>query len=214
MGVYRMKKIIPPPGHMLGITLTGILLLSALLYYRAVNAQRYLEPSLAVAQPRIEFAQKITRLLAEEFGPGKVKGIIFTGNAIFVEDSLIFSDPVKRSATRPEFIKKMARVFLTILNDTQMKPHIDLIMIGTRLPVSPHPGMNRIKKIEMQNIAERIKESLYGVEPGLQEKYRRYFVATAVSDERTKSDRWVQFRIIPGEQLHIEMIKSLDKYFF
>ena len=68
MKYKRIQKFIPHPVPIVILTLIGLLLLSALLYYKAVRSQRYLEPSLALAQPRIEFIHKIGLFFQEEFG--------------------------------------------------------------------------------------------------------------------------------------------------
>ncbi len=206
--------MMPQPGHMLGLILMGVLLLSALLYYREVKVQRYLEPSLAIAQPRIEFNRRIRQVIEKEFGSARPVGLIFSANSIFVEDALIFRDPAKREVPDPAFMARLSQVFLSILGDPEMRLQFDLILIGTSLPLSPHVQMNRIKRFEMQHIAESIMDALYNAEPEIEKNYKNYFASTAIPVLRTKSDKWVEFRIIPNEHLHTEMIKSLEKYFF
>ncbi len=208
----RLKKIIMLPGQILGLTLIGMLLLSSLLYYKAVKAQRYLEPSLALAQPRIEFAQKIRQLLEKEFGSEKIKGVVLASNSIYVDNSLIFADPVSEEIANTMFIKKMSNIFLSILQDPQMKPHLELILVSTRFRVSPHLEMTKKKRSVSQHIAGLIMDSLFDVEPELL-KYYGLFSATALPVQRDKKDNLVEFLIIPSEHLHIEMIKSLEKYF-
>jgi len=68
MKKVSINKFILPPGPILILTLIGLLLLSALLYYRAVKIQRFLEPVLAITQPRIAFSKNIYNLLLREFG--------------------------------------------------------------------------------------------------------------------------------------------------
>jgi hypothetical protein len=74
--------------------------------------------------------------------------------------------------------------------------------------------MNKRQRNEIQHKAELILYSLYNLEPTLEKEYGIYFAATAVPVEPLTADNWVEFRIIPSEHLHIEMIKSLEKYFF
>ena len=40
MSLSRLRKLVPPTGPVLSLTLVGLLLLSSLLYYKAVKAQR------------------------------------------------------------------------------------------------------------------------------------------------------------------------------
>jgi len=209
----RFKKFILPSGPILVLILIGLMFLSALLYYKAVRAQRYLEPSLSIAQPRIDFLQDINRLLVKEFGTEKIKGIILASNSIFVDGSLIFSDPVHRKAIDGMFLKKLSQVFLSMLQDQDMRSQFDLVLVSTRLKVSPSMDVTAKKRTERQHIAESILNSLYKVEPGLL-KYYGTFTATTIPIPTNQKDNWVEFRIVPSEHLHIELMKSLNKYFF
>jgi hypothetical protein len=186
---------------------------SALLYYKAVRAQRYLEPSLSIAQPRIDFMQDISRLLVKEFGTEDIKGIILASNSIFVDGSLIFSDPFHRKAIDSLFIKKLSRVFLSMLQDQDMRFQFNLILVSTRFNVSPSMDMTRKKRTKRQHIAESILDSLYQLEPDLS-KHVGTFTATTIPVQPNQQDNWVEFRIVPNEHLHIELMKSLDKYSF
>ena len=209
----RFKKFILPSGPILVLILIGLMFLSALLYYKAVRAQRYLEPSLSIAQPRIDFIQDISRLLVKEFGTEKINGIILASNSIFVDGSLIFSDPVHRKAIDGMFLKKLSQVFLSMLQDQDMRSQFDLVLVSTRLKVSPSMDVTAKKRTERQQIAESILNSLYKVEPGLL-KYYGTFTATTIPILPNQKDNWVEFRIVPSEHLHIELMKSLNKYFF
>lgn len=209
----RFKKFILPPGPILALTLIGLMFSSALLYYKAVRAQRYLEPSLSIAQPRVDFVQDISRLLIKEFGTEKINGIVLARNYIFVDGSLIFPDPVRRNAIDGKFLKKLSQVFLSMLQDQDMRSQFDLVLVSTRFKVNPRMDVTQKIRTERQRIAESILNSLYQVEPGLT-KFFGTFTATAIPVKSTQKDNWVEFRIIPSEHLHIELMKSLNKYFF
>lgn len=213
MSLERLKKFIPSPVPVVLLTLIGLLLLSALLYYKAVRAQRYLEPSLALAQPRIEFTHNISQLFEKEFGPMKIEGVVLSGNSIFVDDSLIFSGPVMRKVIDRVFLKKLSNIFLSMLRDSEMRSHFDLILISTRIDFSPSMAENNKRRVTGQHISESIVDSLYKVEPVLA-KYYGIFAPTAVPDRPDKKHNWVEFRIVPSERVHIEMMKSLNKYIF
>ncbi len=209
----RLKNFILPPGPVLAMTLIGLMFSSALIYYKAVRAQRYLEPSLSIAQPRIDFMQNISSLLENEFGTKKIKGIVLARNSIFVEGSMIFPDPVQRNAPDSLLLKKLSRVFLSMLEDQDMRSQFDLVLVSTRIKVSPRMAMTVKKRNERQHIAESILNSLFKVEPGLL-KYYGTFTTTAIAVKPNQKDNWIEFRIIPSEHLHIELMKSLNKYFF
>ncbi len=209
----RLKNFILPPGPVLALTLIGLMFLSALIYYKAVRAQRYLEPSLSIAQPRIDFMQKISSLLENEFGTENIPGVILAKNSIFVEGSLIFSDHVRQNAADTMALKKLSKVFLSMLQDQDMRSQFDLVLISTRIKVSPTMDVTAKKRTERQRIAESIMNSLYAAEPGLL-KYYGTFSATSIPVKANQNDNWIEFRIIPSEHLHIELMKSLNKYFF
>lgn len=213
MSYERLKKIIPSPVPIGLLALIGILLLSALLYYKAVRAQRYLEPSLALAQPRIEFAHNIRRLFEKEFGPEGIQGIILSGSSLFVDTSLLITGPANRKVIDHAFLKKLTNIFLSMLIDSEMRSHFDLILVSSRVHFSPSMEENRQRRLTGQYIAESIVDSMYKVEPALQKHYG-IFAPTAVPDEPDKKYNWVEFRIVPSERVHIEMMKSLNKYFF
>ncbi len=213
MSLDRFKKFILPPGPILALTVIGLMFSSALLYYKAVRAQRYLEPSLSIAQPRSDFIQNISRLLAKEFGAEKIKGIVLARNYIFVDGSLIFPDTVHRQAIDSKFLKKLSQVFLSMLQDQDMRSQFELVLVSTRFKVIPGMAATTKKRTERQHIAESILNSLYKVEPGLI-RFFGTFTATAIPVQTNQEDNWIEFRIIPSEHLHIELMKSLNKYYF
>ena len=213
MNYKRIQKFIPHPVPIVILTLIGLLLLSALLYYKAVRSQRYLEPSLALAQPKIEFIHKINLFFQEEFGTDNVKGVLLSGNSIFVNNTLIYSDPADSKIIDTVFLAKVSSVFLSILEDTEMRSHLDLILISSRIHFSPSVKENRRRRIKGQLIAESVVDAMYKIEPALM-KYYGIFAPTAVPDKPHKTYNWIEFRIVPSDRVHIEMMRSLDKYFF
>ena len=147
MNFDRLKKIIPTAAPVGILILIGILLLSALLYYKSVRAQRYLEPSLALAQPRIAFANKVTLLFQKEFGPKRINGVVLTGNSIFVDNSLIFGSPDGPRVVDTVFLEKLSNIFLSMLSDPDMRSHFDLILVSARIHFSPSIDENKKRRI-------------------------------------------------------------------
>jgi hypothetical protein len=213
MESHRVKKTFLPPGQLLGLILIGLMLLSGLVYYKAVKAQRYLEPTLAIAQPRITFANNISSMIEDKFGIKKVKGLSFATDAIFLDDALLFTDPVQKRKPDLAVLKKLGQVFLTMLEHPETRFQFNLILVGARMPIGPHAGMNVRQRREMQRVSELILYSLFKVEPELERKFGIYFAATVIPVLPHKKTNWVEFRILPSEHLHVEMIKSLEKYF-
>jgi hypothetical protein len=213
MNKDQIKKVILPPGPILIITLIGLLLLSALLYYRAIKIQRFLEPALAMSQPRIKFSKNINNLLLKEFGKEEIKGIKFRTGSIFVEQSLLFADVQNINSAEPVILEKLGRVFLSALSDPDIRDNISLIIVITRLPLNSDIRSNKEIRYQSEKRAELIRDSIYAVEPKLEEKYGTYFAATALAvDPVVKETNWIEFRIIPTEMLHIEVLQRLEKY--
>lgn len=208
-----IKKFILPPGPILGLILAGMLLLSAVLYYRAVRIQRFLEPALAISQPRNEFARSINSLLIKEFGTEEVRGIRFKTGSIFVEGSLLFDNGNSMKGSADIILKKLGHVFMSALNDSNTRAHIDLILVSANFQVNPDTKRNSKMRIDMQHKAELILYSMYNSEPELEKNYGTYLAATAMPVSASAEEAsWVEFRIIPTELVHIEMLLKLGKY--
>lgn len=207
------KRFSLPLGPLLSLTLIGILILSALLYYRSVKIQRFLEPALAISQPRMKFTQHINSLLTKEFGTEQIKGLRFRTGAILVEPSLLLNNIHPARGSEPLILKKLATVFLTALNDPEIRDNISLILIGTRLPHNTDREANKEMRAKMQQRAGLILSSLFALEPQLEKTYGTYFAATALSvGAGIKDTDWIEFRIVPTERLHIEVLLRLGKY--
>ena len=211
----RTRKFILALGPLFSLTLIGLLLLSAILYYRAVKIQRFLEPALAISEPRMKFAQNIRGLLAKEFGPQKMKGITFRGGTIIVDQSLFLDRThAKERPMEPEALKKLSRIFLSALANPEMRENISLILIIVRYPLSKETIRNRQMRFEGQDTAVLILNSIFSIEPKLERNYTKYFTATAMAASSSKGDGGlvVEFRLIPTERLHIEVLQRLEGY--
>jgi hypothetical protein len=207
------KKVFQLPGPILSLTLIGILILSAVLYYRAVKIQRFLEPALAITTPRIEFSEAIRKLLVKEFGSNEMGGIKFTANSIFVQRSLLTTG-IHKTNSEAAPLKKLSGVLLAVLKDPDLKEYVDLVLISLKLPIDPSGKiMGGEKKFQVHERAELILNSLFKVSPELDRNYNAFFAVTVVSGEFLKGEaEWVEFRFIPTERLHVEVLQSLKKY--
>ncbi len=208
-------KFFPSLGPLFSLTLVGLLLLSALIYYRAVKIQRFLEPALAISEPRMKFNQDIKDLLSREFSPKEMKGIKFRAGTITVDESLIFerSHSQARPAV-PVVLKKLSRVFAAALDNPEIRENISLIQITARFPLTKDMILNRQARFEVQDSATLILNSIFSAEPRLETSYPRFFSATAIPTLAPPKDGRViiEFRIIPTERLHIEVLERLERY--
>jgi len=207
MKASSLRKLILPPGPVLSLTLIGFLLSGAVLYYRAVKSQRFLEPVLAVLQPRIEFAKDIRTLLHAEFGEKQPEGVMFTTNSILVR-SPILGDPARSE----EIIGKLGRLFLAMMEDPKMRGYIDLIIIRTNPPLLADRKAYEKIKAQTEHAAHEILRSLYRAEPVLGKDYPDYFTAAAIPVLDESKAGWVEFRILASEQMHIDLLMKLEKY--
>lgn len=213
MKLESIKEAILPPGPILALTLIGLLLLSAVLYYRAIEIQRFLEPALALSQPRNEVAEDFNQLLAAEFGGDSVTGIRFVLGSILVDEALLFTADHRIKKTAHEILRKLSRVFIAAFRDKHSGSYIELILVCTRYPFSVDAGMNANLRFRMQHQSEFILESMYRLDPSLEKNFGQYFIPAVLPVPLSeKKANLVEFRIVPGEMLHIEVLTRLRKY--
>jgi len=208
-----IKKCVLPPGPILSLTLIGLLLLGAILYYKAVKIQRFLEPALALSQPRIKFNQSINDMLSKEFGASEARGVKFSAGSILVDESMCAESAHFTKGAAPEVLGRLGRVFLSALDAPDTKEHISLIIVNVRFPLGTDPVLNRMVSLNAQQRAWLLLDSLYAATPQLEQKYGTYFTAAALPAGGTvKRNSCAEFRLVPTEQLHIEVLQKLEKY--
>jgi hypothetical protein len=205
-----LKKLVIPFGPLFSLILMGLMLTGALLYSQAVRFQRFIEPSLAVFQPRNTVTRNIGRLLLTEFSGEELNGIMFMGDSILVKGSLLTSGV--HIPDRPPVLKKLARVFLSALRDPEISPYIDIILVSAKVPVSPVPGINKTRRQEMRNRAGLVLNSLYREEPELERDYSLRFAAAVMSTSANEEAEWVEFRLVLSELVHVKVLQRLEKY--
>ena len=207
-----INKIVISTGPILSLTLIGILVLSALLYYRAVKIQRFLEPALAITEPRIKFNQEINNLLIKEFGTTP-KGMTFRRGSIFLDQSVLFAIPHHQEGSMPLMLNKLSRVFLSALSNPDISGHISLILISMNLPLTADSNLNKELRFEVQKMTSYILNALYTAEPVLEKQYGKYFAVTAIPlGAPVKEPSLIEFRMIPTERLHIQVLERLEQY--
>jgi len=209
------KKVSPSLGPLFSMILIGLLLLSAIIYYRAVKIQRFLEPALAISEPRMKFNQNIRDLLAREFGSGQMKGIRFHTGSIIVDQSLLFERAHPEGGpTEPAVLRKLSRVFISALDNPEIRENISLILITVRFQLSKDMILDRQARFAVQDSAVLMLNSLFTAEPRLEKNYTTFFTATAIpaNELLREGGSTVEFRIIPTERLHVDILDRLHKY--
>jgi hypothetical protein len=207
-------NFVPPAGPVVGLLLIGLVLLSGLLYYRAVKIQRFLEPALALSQPRNEFAKNISRIFQREFGAKSVKGLTVKSSSILMERSLLVSGKGTLNATAQDDLRKLARVFLELMKDDHARSEISLVLIIGRFPSHGPSGTNVAEWTRAGRMVGFIQDALFRLEPELGVRYATAFgsVVLPINPHEGRSDV-VEFRIVPSEFLHIEVLEKLEKYY-
>jgi hypothetical protein len=213
MSDRSLWKYLPPAGPTLSLALIGLLLLSALLYYRAIKIQRFLEPALAISQPRNEFAQSVNLIFQKEFGAESIPGIKVRTSSIAITKSLLFSEKGALRATARIVLKKLASTFLSLLEDDHTRPNISLVLINARFPADRSRRSNGAERLRAQRMVGLIQDSLFEEEPKLGRRYGAYFVAAAQPAHPNDGNiGLIELRIVPSELLHIEVLQRLMKY--
>ncbi len=206
-------RYIPPAGPVVSLTLIGLVLLSGLLYYRAVKIQRFLEPALALSQPRNEFAKTIEQQFQKEFGKNPVPGLAVRSSSILMRKSLLFTEDRTLRASAQEDLQKLARIFLALMKDEHARSEISLILIIGRFPSHGAHGTNVAEWAQAGRTVGFIQDALYRLEPELGVRYSSFFASVAQPMNPHEPGRdLVEFRIIPSEFLHIEVLEKLEKY--
>ncbi len=213
MNGKSLWRFIPPAGPVVSLILIGLVLLSGLLYYRAVKIQRFLEPALALSQPRNEFAKTISRTFQNEFGTEPVPGLAVRSSSILMSKDLLFTGDRKLKESAQEDLQKLSRVFLHLMRDQHARSEISLVLIIGRFPSYGGKGTNVAEWAQAGRMVGFIQDALFRLEPELGIRYSSYFVSVAqpMSPHQGGMDV-VEFRIVPSDFLHIEVLEKLEKY--
>ena len=208
-----LLKYVPPAGPILSLLLIGVVVLCALLYYRAIRIQRFLEPALALSQPRNEFTRNISQNFQQEFGALNLGGIQARTSSIVINRSLLFSADGTLLPTAPIITRKLSRLFLSLLSDARTRSNISIVLVTFRYPDAGPRQAIAAGRQQAQQMAGLLQDSLYEAEPELGAQFKSYFAATVQPEHlRRGQSGMIELRIIPSELLHIEVLQKLVKY--
>jgi hypothetical protein len=213
MNRRSLWKYVPPAGPVLSLLLIGLVVLSALLYYKAVKIQRFLEPALALSQPRNEFTKNISLNFQREFGAQQVGGLRVRTSSIIMDWSILFSADGALKPSSKIIIRKLARLFLSLLADARTRNYISIVLVNFHYPADGPKQAASAARMKAQQMVGLLQDSLYEAEPELGEKFKSYFAATVHPEPFRRGEAGVvELRIIPSELLHIEVLQKLVKY--
>ncbi len=206
-------KYVPPAGPVLSLLLIGLVVLSALLYYRAVKIQRYLEPALALSQPRNEFARNLSQNFQQEFGALQIKGLQVRSSSILINGSVLFSADGVLKPSSQNITRKLSSLFLSLLSDARTRSNISIVLVSIHYPADGPKHATIALRTQAQQMVALLEDSLYEAEPELEQKFKAYFAATVHPEHILRGERGVvELRIIPSELLHIEVYQKFMKY--
>lgn len=215
MKIKSLWRYVPSVGPVLSLLLIGLVLLSALLYYRAVKIQRFLEPALAISKPRNDFSRNIKLIFQKEFGAESIKGLKVKGSSILIEQSFLFAGDGALKASAQTNLKKLAHIFLLLMEDDETKSDISLVLIIGRFSSSGTWMTYASERMNVQRMVGFVQDALFFAEPRLGLRHGTYFVAAAQPTNPNDGTRdLIEIRIIPSELLHIKVLEKLEKYAF
>jgi hypothetical protein len=205
-----LNRYFLPPGPIVSITLIGLILLSAVLYYRAVKAQRFLEPALAISQPWNNIVISLRNIFFDEFGLD-TEGVRFGGDVIFVRKAPLLQEVYH--GYRSETLSKVGQVFVRAMEDPSISPYVDFILIASRAPITEDRELNKKRRQEVDIMSSAVLDALFRQVPELEDKFAMRFTSSALmAPVRADEDQWFEFHVVLNEQLHIQLLESLQKY--
>ncbi len=207
-----LRKMLLPPGPILSLLLIGLMLLGGLLYNRAVRFQRFLEPTLAITQPRVRFDNEVAKLLFEELGQkGSANAKYFSGT-VRIREAVIFGR--EHGTEAMQVLRALSRFFLRVLDDPGLRGDIKVILVSMKAPIGQSASDNKKARHDAQEKAGGILDALFTIEPELESRYAPFFEASAMSVARDDPRAgWIDFRIFRSEErLHIDVLDKLQKY--
>lgn len=191
------------------LTLVGLILTGAILYYRAINFQRFIEPALAVLEPRTNFSSRLEAIANKEFTTYRHETVKVLSTRIMLHKSL-FKGTGRNMV--PPVVNSLARVMRQIFEDPWMSANIEMIMIKTSVPLDLPREARKSAYKTMRQQAETVMKAALGTEPILSTSYADRFAATTVFSRNPATSDWMIIDLVPSERLHIEMLERLGKY--
>jgi len=208
-----LATLFPAQELLVGIILLGAVLLSGLVHYRSVKILRFLEPALAMSQPRADFREGIRQLFIDAFGDASVPGVGLSSESIMIDERLILTDTHHRPQDETRIAEKLGSVFLGILEDRQLRNTFDFIMVTTRYPGETDGEQTVEERRQLRERNDLIIGKLLATQPTLAAKYAGSFLPVTRSlKPGVMKGGVVEFRFIPTGRMHIQVLQKLERY--
>lgn len=210
MGSAKLTRFLPPLRVVMTLALMSLLLLSLIVYYRAVRIQKFSELTLAIYQPQKEFRQKTLGPFIKLFDKKKLSSIAFTDNSFCLEEPLLLMDEPNGKNTQPTITGDLGKTFHAILQDNELRSNIELILVSTIEPLSPSMSLSNKNFRSQQEKSDSVLRSLLEAEPELKQKYSSFFASMAVSTADVERDQClIEFRFIPNNRLYTNYLQRV-----
>ena len=211
MDFAKLTRFIPRLRVILTLALMSLLLLSSVIYYRAVKIQRFSELAFAIYQPQNAFSQKMIGPFIKLFDKKKISSIRFTANSLCIDESLLMNLAPNSKDAQPTIMKDLGKIFHAILQDPELRSNIELIIDSTIGTVSPGMSLSIKNYRTLQAKSESVLRSLFMAEPELEQQYSSFFASTVISTTDAERHQCVvEFQFIPNDRLYIEYLQRVQ----
>lgn len=210
MDFAKLRKFIPPLEVVLTLALMSLLLLSFVFYYRAVRTQRFSELALAIYEPQNAFRQKTISPFVKLFDKKKINNVRFTENSFCIEESLLLMDELNSKVDQPSIMKDLSKIFYAILQDPEIQPTVELVLISTIEPLGSGMSQTNKKFRSQQENSDSVLRSLFEAEPELEQKYSSFFASMVTSNADVERNQClIEFRFIPNNRLYTTYLQRV-----
>ena len=193
------------------LALMSLLLLSLVVYYRAVRIQKFSELALAIYQPQNEFRQKTLGPFIKLFDKKKISRIAYTDNSFCIEEPLLLVGEQNSNIPQQTIMGDLGKTFHEILQDPELRSNIDMILVSTIEPLSPSMSLSNKNFRSLQEKSDSVLWSLFVAEPELKQKYSSFFTSTVISTADVESDQcMIEFRFIPNNRLYTNYLQRVQ----
>lgn len=209
-GGVKGKSFVPSE-LAVGLALIGLILTGAVLYSNAVRFQRYMEPMLAVLEPRGHFSSSFRSIILDEFKQSDLAQMKLIGNTLKIRKSLLNEKDSHEHGFRHYF--HLGRMLERLLNDNWMRSNTDFILISVDVPLVMDDEENRRLRAQAEEEAELALVTIMNSSPDLRTKHTRFLTSGAFSVPPGEGvGEWLTIRVLTSERLHAEMLGRLEKY--
>jgi hypothetical protein len=204
-------RFIVPHELAVGLTLIGLLLAGAVLYSNAVRFQRYIEPMLAVLEPRIQYSSRFRELILDEFDQESLLKMKLIGNTLKIRKSFLMEQDIHEHGFRNYW--HLGNLLQRLLDDQWIRSNTDFVLLSVDVPVGRSEDENRKLRAQAEEEAEFVMMAILSTSPDLRTKYTPYITSGAFSVTPGEGvGEWITVRALTSERLHTEMLGRLEKY--